>query len=359
MSYPSFPFPDTPSQALTEKYGINPPFREREVIREWVEDIFVRNGNEKLVELNTTVERAEKLDGRWVLTLRKEGPGKNHWWQEKFDAIVVASGHYNIPWIPQIPGLVEYDARFPGRVFHSKHFRDPAKFRGKRVIVVGASVSSSEIIHEILPYAQHPVVGSLRGAPIPAFGYVPWTHPHISIKKQIVKFDPDTGRIFFGDGSHLDNIDHVIFGTGYTFSLPYLANVQRKIKGASRRLPGVYQHTWNIEDPSLTFVGMVAILNPTHKPLLNLLTNLQARRRIHFPRIRMASRRHSPSSLWPSKTPTSNPRTTLLGEEQSRTIERREILLLNSPPFRRILGVPERYCGGSGAWDYGSCLTAF
>ncbi len=131
MSYTRYPFPDTLSERLVEKYGPESPFREREIIREWIEDIFVRSGNDKLVELSTTVERAEKINGKWVLTLRKEGPGKNHWWQESFDALVVASGHYSIPWIPDIPGLLEYDAKYPGRVLHSKHFRDAAKFKGK------------------------------------------------------------------------------------------------------------------------------------------------------------------------------------------------------------------------------------
>lgn len=129
-------------------------------------------------------------------------------------------------------------------------------------MVVGASVSASEIIHEILPYAQHPVIGSLRGEPIPAFGLVPWTHPHIEVQKQIIRFDHENGRIFFEDGSILDNVDHVIFATGYTFSLPYLPKIQEAISQTYRRLPGVYQHTWNIDDPSLTFVGMVSASNP-------------------------------------------------------------------------------------------------
>lgn len=131
MSYTQYPFQDTLSERILEQYGPGAPFRDRELVREWVEDIFVRNGRGKLLELNTTVERAEKKDGKWVLTLRKEGPSKNHWWQEKFDALVVASGHYNIPWIPKIPGILEYDARFRGRVLHSKHFRDATKFKGK------------------------------------------------------------------------------------------------------------------------------------------------------------------------------------------------------------------------------------
>jgi len=124
--------------------------------------------------------------------------------------------------------------------------------------VVGGSISSHEIIHEILPNAKHPVYASLRSDPVPAFGWAPFKHPHIVVKTEISRFDPETGSIFFADGSHLDGIDHVVFGTGYTFSLPFLPHVQERIKRANRRLPGVYQHTWDIEDPSLTFVGMVS-----------------------------------------------------------------------------------------------------
>lgn len=131
MSYSKYPFPTTTTPSLLKKYGPDAPFRDREVIREWVENIFTRNGYEKLVSLATTVERAEKVDEKWILTLRKEEGGKNHWWQERFDAIVVASGHYNVPWIPRIPGILEFDGRFPGVVGHSKHFRDAEKFKGK------------------------------------------------------------------------------------------------------------------------------------------------------------------------------------------------------------------------------------
>jgi cation diffusion facilitator CzcD-associated flavoprotein CzcO len=131
MSYTQYPFPRNVSPALQEKYGPDSPYHHREAIREWVEDIFHRNGQDKHVELNTTVELAEKKNGKWILTLRKELPNKNFWWQESFDGLVVGTGHYNIPWAPRIPGLLEYDARFPGRILHSKHFRTAAAFKGK------------------------------------------------------------------------------------------------------------------------------------------------------------------------------------------------------------------------------------
>ncbi|KAM0274377.1 hypothetical protein ACHAQH_007914 [Verticillium albo-atrum] len=132
MSFTQEPFPDKLSERTLTKYGPRAPFRHREIVREWVQDIFVRDGNDKLLELNTTVERAVKTEaGEWVVTLRKETPGKDYWWEERFDALVVASGHYNVPWIPDIPGLIEFDARFPGKILHSKHFRGSESFEGK------------------------------------------------------------------------------------------------------------------------------------------------------------------------------------------------------------------------------------
>lgn len=131
MSFTQEPFPDELSERTLRQHGPDSPFRHRDKIRGWVETIFVKNGNDKLLELGTTVERAVKEGDEWVLTLRKEGPGKDYWWREWFDALVVATGHYNVPWFPDIPGLIEYDERFPGRILHSKHFRSADKFKGK------------------------------------------------------------------------------------------------------------------------------------------------------------------------------------------------------------------------------------
>ncbi|KAI6089451.1 FAD/NAD(P)-binding domain-containing protein [Hypoxylon rubiginosum] len=257
MSYTQEPFPDTLSARTLADYGPGAPFRHHSTIREWVETIFSRGGHEKLVELSTTVEKAEKVGGEWVLMLRKEALGRNYWWRETFDALVVATGHYNVPWFPSVPGLLDYDGKFPGRILHSKHFRNASPFKGKRVVVVGGSISAHEVVHEILDVARTPVYASLRGEPIPAFGWEPFLHPDIAVKKEISRLDSETGRVFFGDGSFLDDVDHIVFATGYTFSVPYIEHVQARIRNAYRRLPGVYQHTWDIEDPTLTFVGML------------------------------------------------------------------------------------------------------
>ena len=57
---------------------------------------------------------------------------------EKFDNVVVATGHFSVPFIPEYEGMNS----FPGRIMHSHDFRDAEEFRGKDVIVLGSSYSA-------------------------------------------------------------------------------------------------------------------------------------------------------------------------------------------------------------------------
>lgn len=50
---------------------------------------------------------------------------------EDFDAVLVASGHYNDPFIPDIPGLAQFNKAYPGSISHSKFYRNPAEYAGK------------------------------------------------------------------------------------------------------------------------------------------------------------------------------------------------------------------------------------
>lgn len=73
-------------------------------MRQYIQSLVKRNGYEDFVSYNTSVERAEKVGSMWQVTLRKPGQVHDYWWTEEFDAIIVASGHYNVPYIPPIPG---------------------------------------------------------------------------------------------------------------------------------------------------------------------------------------------------------------------------------------------------------------
>ena len=45
-----------------------------------------------------------------------------------FDAVVVASGHYNDHYIPDIAGLREWNEAYPNSISHSKHYRRPEQY---------------------------------------------------------------------------------------------------------------------------------------------------------------------------------------------------------------------------------------
>lgn len=47
---------------------------------------------------------------------------------EQFDAVVVANGHHNDPYIPKITGLDEWNRAYPGSIIHSSSYRRAESF---------------------------------------------------------------------------------------------------------------------------------------------------------------------------------------------------------------------------------------
>lgn len=136
MSYTGGGAEDIPaerSEWSVSRHGVDTPFRHWTVLRRYIEGLWGRNGYADLVSYNTAVERAVKVGGQWELTLRRESEiqAGDEWWVERFDAVVVASGHFNVPWIPAVEGLDELESSRPGSVLHSKMYRGRDGFTGK------------------------------------------------------------------------------------------------------------------------------------------------------------------------------------------------------------------------------------
>ena len=82
--------------------------------------------------LGTTIRtiRRDEEKRKWVLEVEGGEHGKA---SHSFDKLVIATGPHNVPLMPSLPG----QDRFQGEVLHSYEFKDPAKFEGKTVVVVG------------------------------------------------------------------------------------------------------------------------------------------------------------------------------------------------------------------------------
>jgi len=262
MSFSQEPFPKTITELSIQRHGHDSPFRHWSTVQQYIEGLLNRDGYQDLITYNTTVEHVIKDSdtGKWILTLRQEFPDSNEdiWTRESFDAVIVASGHYNVPYIPPIPGISAFADTYPGIIEHTKSFRDPAHYTNKKVVVVGASISGADISSFVAPYAAPPLISVVRGKYHPYFFDYAFQHPNIERKGPIAKFESEVGkkRVTFEDGSFVDNVDHVIFGTGYSWTVPFLKDVRVEVR--NNRLPGLYQHIFWMKDPSLCFVGAVA-----------------------------------------------------------------------------------------------------
>lgn len=123
-------------------------------------------------------------------------------------------------------------------------------------MVVGGSISAFDALHDIRAVSKLPIISSLR-IPSAVFSSAAFTHPDIDNRAQISAFDPETGRITLIDGSSVEDVDVVLFATGYEFSFPFLPDV----KPTNRRIRGLYQHVFKSDNPSLAFIGMVSDLD--------------------------------------------------------------------------------------------------
>ncbi|MDZ4763261.1 MAG: NAD(P)/FAD-dependent oxidoreductase [Chloroflexota bacterium] len=79
-------------------------------------------------------------------------------WTAWFPAVIVASGRFNNPYMPTIPGQETYT----GRLLHASAYHRAADFAGQQVVVVGNGPSGADIAAELSAAAARPVWLSIR-----------------------------------------------------------------------------------------------------------------------------------------------------------------------------------------------------
>src|SRR4051794_23151160 len=88
------------------------------------------------IEVRTGV-RVDRIDPGWELAT-----SAGHM---RAETVIVATGYNGAPFIPDWPGR---DA-FAGELIHSSDYRNPAPYRGRDVLVVGAGNSGAEIATDV------------------------------------------------------------------------------------------------------------------------------------------------------------------------------------------------------------------
>lgn len=194
--------------------------------------------------------------------------------------MVVASGHYHTPRIPDIPGLAQLKQRWPTRIHHSKGYRRPDRFKGKNVLLIGAGVSSTDIAREIGPFANTIYQSHRNGL----FDLPGSLLPENGVRvEQVISFDPPADSktaldilpdgslptiVTLKSGTTICNIHAVVLCTGYHTTLPFLpthyapANTPPTAASSTTlitdgiQLHNLHKDIFYIPDPTLLFIGV-------------------------------------------------------------------------------------------------------
>ncbi|KIW92725.1 uncharacterized protein Z519_06573 [Cladophialophora bantiana CBS 173.52] len=211
-----------------------------------------------LIRFNTAIENVRPVrdqeNGREKWDLTAQNVLSRETIRSVYDAVVVANGHYTVPYVPAIKGVADWHSAYPTAIIHSKAYRRPEDFRDKKVIVIGNSASGLDIAAQIGKYCRKPVLLSSRS--VSAFGTLPGGGYREDVDEVVEFLSPKQGEsraVRFKSGRIEKHIDAVVFATGYFYSYPFLSGVLPPLVTDGFRTRGTYQHLFSIDHPTLAF----------------------------------------------------------------------------------------------------------
>ncbi|KAJ4943714.1 hypothetical protein JOQ06_006212 [Pogonophryne albipinna] len=271
----------------------------------------------KHIRFNTKVLQVRQRSdfshsGQWdVETENKDGKTEKH----IFDAVMICIGHHCHPNLPlhDFPGI----DTFEGTYFHSRDYKTPEEWRNKKAVVIGIGNSGGDIAVELSRVTKQLYLSTRRGAWIlnrvgdngfpldlhlkrvldflqlilpfgvfcglaerqlnQRFDHALYNlkpkhrlfsqHPTVNdelpnrILSGTVQVKPNIRRlqgssVEFDDGSVVEDVDLVVFATGYRFSFPFLASHVTSVSGNKASL---YKYVFppELERPTLAIIGLV------------------------------------------------------------------------------------------------------
>ncbi len=289
--YPDYPmpshWPDYPNHRLMAQYFDS------------FADAF---GLREKVTFRTEVTRVEPLaGGGWAVTTDDGATRTYH-------HVLVANGHHSVPKIPDFPGT------FTGETMHAHDYRKDSVFTGKRVLVIGVGNSGMDLACDSSRRAEATFLSTRHGVHVipkyalgkpadqlgnPLMAYIPFEverrlyegiirvaagkpedrgmpkpdhrllsahvtvssdlldrvgHGDIAMKPNVERFDGAT--VHFVDGTS-EEIDLVVFATGYEIRLPFLDHDVFDPRG---NVMPLYQRVVPPDLPGLWFIGFIQVI---------------------------------------------------------------------------------------------------
>ncbi|GAV53219.1 hypothetical protein ZYGR_0AI05030 [Zygosaccharomyces rouxii] len=245
MKFSGFPFPQQVPHFpwRQDVYGYLSSYYKR----------FVEDQKNVALHLNTSVVSLSKKRDLWQVTTRDNTTGKEQ--SQEFDHVVVANGHYDRSYLPDTPGLQDWLDH--GAAIHSRDFVNCGIGRGKNVVVIGKGSSGSDILNQVWTVANKVYLSVSNVEPNELATVVP----------KIKQVDWSQRSVELVNGEKLENIDLLIYSTGYLFSYPFFdPELRRDVLGttedSTERLYNLWQQIFYVKDPTLAFSLLPGLIIP-------------------------------------------------------------------------------------------------
>ncbi|KAL3667994.1 hypothetical protein V7S43_006868 [Phytophthora oleae] len=221
-------------------------------------------GVDEFVRTDTKVTTVSKVGDQWKINVESKDRGV---YDEEFDRLVVANGHFNKAWQAPIKGI----GNFPGVVSHARSYRTLEPYQNKRVLIIGRGPSGQDISLEL-------AAGGVKEVYVAALDYDPNVvdKKDTRILKPSVEYIAKDGTVVFTDGSSIPAPDEILHCTGYLYTVndffPSELLFPKTVTSntvndevtedlgsattAGTAVAPVYKHLFSIEDPTAAFIGL-------------------------------------------------------------------------------------------------------
>ncbi|XP_033099826.1 dimethylaniline monooxygenase [N-oxide-forming] 5-like [Anneissia japonica] len=291
-----------------------PPYLYTHHVIKYYRDYAKHYDIEKYIKFNTEVIDVSPTDdnqttGQWNVTIRQRNQEQFIEQTDVFDAVMVCTGKHSNCIMPEYPGM----DKFKGQIIHSNTFRRGEDFVGQNILVVGASHSAGDVATQCSHYAKSTYISLRNGcyvlarrgpngqpmdsvanrrfsSKIPGFirskmltSLVESRVDHdslglrsdrhvfsasvmvndslpdrilngtLKVKAHIEKFTKN--GVMFVDRTYIEDIDTVIFATGYGITFPFIS---REI--VDERKLELFKHILSPKYTTLAFIGSVGAI---------------------------------------------------------------------------------------------------
>lgn len=243
MQYNQAPFPQN-----------NEVFPTRGEVAKYLQDFSLTVENTK-IHLNSEVVLAKKVGDEWQVDVRNHKEQTDS--SSIYDVLIIANGHFRSTYYPQVEGLDNWKKEGPGKVTHAKFYDHAEPYRDQRVLVVGNSASGIDISTQLSTVASRVFLSSKRPDELANL-----KNPFVEDIGVVKSYNPDKS-ITLENGTLIENIDSVIFCTGYLYDVPFLADYQDQITLETKNgFKNLHRGIFFIDDPSLIFIALQKQVTP-------------------------------------------------------------------------------------------------